>query len=81
MRIAFTSALAIALGATGASRAETAPSRPAFAPYGTVHVPAFESPPSEFSSPRLAPRRRAGRTAGGAPPERHTGRHDAQGWR
>jgi len=66
--IRITATLALALSATSLS-AQSAPSRPTFAPDGTVQVPAFELPPSEFSSPE-ARAAQAGRAkmAVGAPP-------------
>lgn len=60
---------AVALLAATSLSAQEAPTRPTFAPDGTVHVPAFDLPPSELSSPeaRAAQAMRA-KMPGGAPP-------------
>jgi hypothetical protein len=60
---------AVALLAATSLSAQEAPSKPTFAPDGTVHVPAFDLPPSELSSPeaRAAQAMRAKMPGGAAP--------------
>ena len=68
MRLKLAVALVLAAG-TSALAAQDKPARPTFGADGTVHVPAFDLPASELSSPeaRAAQAARA-KMAGGAPP-------------
>ena len=72
--IALGSVAAVALAATSltaqdAKPVQTSPAKPVFTEDGTVHVPAFDLPPSELSSPqaRAAQAMRA-KMPGGVPP-------------
>ena len=68
MTLIITALLASAVGVT-AARAADAPARPVFAADGTVHVPAFDLPPSSLISPEaLAAQKARARTSGGVPP-------------
>ena len=68
MRLKLALALALAAGTSGLA-AQDKPARPTFGADGTVHVPAFDLPASELSSPeaRAAQAARA-KMAGGIPP-------------
>jgi acetyl esterase/lipase len=67
--IALGAVAVLALAATSLTAQDTKPAKPAFAEDGTVHVPAFDLPPSELSSreARAAQATRA-KMPGGAPP-------------
>jgi acetyl esterase/lipase len=67
--IALAAVAVLALATTSLTAQDAAPAKPVFAEDGTVHVPAFDLPPSEFSSreARAAQAMRA-KMPGGAPP-------------